>query len=307
MLEAAGCDLLWLPSAAEMYPDGFATTISVAGVSERWDGAARPGHFDGVATVVAKLFTAVRPDVAIFGEKDFQQLAVIRRMVADLGLGVEIVGAPTVRDARRPRSVVAQRLSERRTSGARALALPRALEAARDAILGGEPVGDALDAARAQLAEAGFGPIDYVALVDAATLEPVDAAGGDDAADRGGADRRHAADRQSACRFGHSKIRVTARVNHLFALSAPKPCPRTKRTGDDIMAISQKSADFLLNSRLADAEAGDVEALFELGVTYSTGRGDIAVDLIEAHKWFNLAALSGDTRSQACRADISLK
>jgi TPR repeat protein len=73
------------------------------------------------------------------------------------------------------------------------------------------------------------------------------------------------------------------------------------------MAISQKSADFLLNSRLADAEAGDVEALFELGVTYSTGHGGIDVDLIEAHKWFNLAALSGDTRSQACRADISFE
>ena len=73
------------------------------------------------------------------------------------------------------------------------------------------------------------------------------------------------------------------------------------------MAISQKSADVLLNSRLADAEAGNVEALFELGVTFSTGRGEIAVDLIEAHKWFNLAALSGDTRSQACRADISFE
>ena len=73
------------------------------------------------------------------------------------------------------------------------------------------------------------------------------------------------------------------------------------------MAISQKSADFLHNSRLADAEAGNVEALFELGVTFSTGRGEIAVDLIEAHKWFNLAALSGDTRSQACRADISFE
>jgi TPR repeat protein len=71
------------------------------------------------------------------------------------------------------------------------------------------------------------------------------------------------------------------------------------------VAISQKSADFLLNSRLADAAAGNVDALFELGVTFSTGRGDVAVDLIEAHKWFNLAALSGDTRSQACRADIS--
>ncbi len=73
------------------------------------------------------------------------------------------------------------------------------------------------------------------------------------------------------------------------------------------MAISQKSADFLFRSRMADAERGDVEALFELGVTFSTGRGGVTVDLIEAHKWFNLAALSGDTRSQACRADISFE
>ncbi|WP_293943422.1 SEL1-like repeat protein [Sphingomonas sp.] len=72
-------------------------------------------------------------------------------------------------------------------------------------------------------------------------------------------------------------------------------------------AISQKSADFLLRSRLADAERGDVEALFELGVCYSTGRGGIAVDLVEAHKWFNLGALSGDTRSQQCRAEISIE
>ena len=73
------------------------------------------------------------------------------------------------------------------------------------------------------------------------------------------------------------------------------------------MAISQKGQDFLLHSRLADAERGDIDALFELGVSFSTGRGGIAVDLIEAHKWFNLAALSGDTRSQACRADISFE
>ncbi len=172
LLEAAGCDLLWLPGADEVYPPGFATTVSVAGVSERWDGAARPGHFDGVATVVAKLFTAVRPDVSLFGEKDFQQLAVIRRMNADLGLGVEIVGAATVRDgdglALSSRNAYLNE-SERR----HAVALPQALETARSEIVGGQPVAVAIDAAVARLTAAGFAPIDYVALVDAATLEPV--------------------------------------------------------------------------------------------------------------------------------------
>src|SRR5438128_1164423 len=98
LLENAGCTLLWLPSVADIYPQGFATKVSVSSVSERWEGEARPGHFDGVATVVAKLLLAVRPDVALFGEKDFQQLAVIRRMAADLGLGIDIAGVPTVRD-----------------------------------------------------------------------------------------------------------------------------------------------------------------------------------------------------------------
>jgi pantoate--beta-alanine ligase len=178
LLEAAECDLLWLPAAAEMYPPGFATTVSVGGVSERWDGAARPGHFDGVATVVAKLFASVRPNLAIFGEKDFQQLAVIRRMNADLNLGVEVVGAATVRDgdglALSSRNAYLSD-DERR----RALALPRALDQARDAILGGAPVASALEAARAALNAAGFGPVDYVALVDAATLEPVERAAGE--------------------------------------------------------------------------------------------------------------------------------
>jgi pantoate--beta-alanine ligase len=173
LLQHHGCDLLWLPSADQLYPPGFATKIQVSGVSERWDGAARPGHFEGVATIVAKLFTAARPDLAFFGEKDFQQLAVIRRMEADLGLGVEIRGVPTVRDSD------GLALSSRNSyltadERKRAVALPRALEQAREAILGGEPVKAALDDARLCLADAGFTRIDYVALVDSATLEPLD-------------------------------------------------------------------------------------------------------------------------------------
>ncbi len=100
MLEAAGCDLMFMPEVGEIYPNGSdqATRIEVPGISSILCGEFRPGHFEGVATVVAKLFHIVDPDVAIFGEKDFQQLTVIRRMVADLCLRVEIVGAPTVRE-----------------------------------------------------------------------------------------------------------------------------------------------------------------------------------------------------------------
>lgn len=178
LLEQHGCDLIWLPTADQLYPPGFATSISVSGVSERWDGAARPGHFAGVATVVAKLFTSVRPDLAFFGEKDFQQLAVIRRMEADLGLGVAVRGVPTVRDADglALSSRNAYLSPDQRT---RALALPKALKQAREAILGGEPVEAVLDDARRSLSEAGFSRIDYVALVDTATLEPLDAPSGE--------------------------------------------------------------------------------------------------------------------------------
>lgn len=97
LLAAAGCDLLFAPTVAEMYPPGAATTVCVAGVSEPMDGQARPGHFAGVATVVTKLLNQCRPDVAVFGEKDFQQLQVIRRLVRDLDLDVEILGAPILR------------------------------------------------------------------------------------------------------------------------------------------------------------------------------------------------------------------
>lgn len=172
MLEEAGCDLLWMPSVADIYPPGFATTVRVAGVSERWEGEARPGHFDGVATVVARLLFAVRPDVVLFGEKDFQQLAVIRRMVADLGLGIEVAAVPTVREAD------GLALSSRNAylsaqERAQAVALPQALEAARAAILSGTGVGDVLAEARASLLDRGFARVDYFALVDAGTLEPL--------------------------------------------------------------------------------------------------------------------------------------
>jgi pantoate--beta-alanine ligase len=132
LLSEHGCDLLWIPSTEDIYPAGFATTVCVSGVSERWEGEARPGHFDGVSTVVAKLLLSVRPEVVLFGEKDFQQLAVIRRMAADLNLAVEIVGVPTVRE---PGGLA---LSSRNSflsadERRRAVALPNVLNAARAA------------------------------------------------------------------------------------------------------------------------------------------------------------------------------
>ena len=168
MLNDAGCDLLWAPSVEEMYPEGFATTVSVSGVSEGLDGAERPGHFDGVATVVTKLFNQVGCDVAYFGEKDFQQLAVIRRMVADLDMAVEVVGVPTQREddglALSSRNVYL--LPEERE---RAVALPRVLGVAARAIGRGDDAAAALADARATLESAGFA-VDYVALADAETL-----------------------------------------------------------------------------------------------------------------------------------------
>lgn len=168
MLAEAGVDLLWMPPVEVMYPEGHATTISVAGVSEPLDGAARPGHFDGVATVVAKLFNQVKPDVALFGEKDFQQLAVIRHMVADLDFDIDVRGVPTQRDDD------GLALSSRNAylapeDRAAAVALPRALGVAARAIEKGDDALAALATARASLEAAGF-EVDYVELVDAATL-----------------------------------------------------------------------------------------------------------------------------------------
>jgi pantoate--beta-alanine ligase len=171
MLEEAGCALLWAPDASVMYPEGHATSVRVAGLGDGLCGASRPGHFDGVATVVAKLLNQVGPDVALFGEKDYQQLAIIRRMVRDLDLPVEIIGVPTQRDA--DGLALSSRnsyLSDEERAAARAL--PRSLGEAAAAIQAGADIAATLAAARDKLAAAGFDPVDYVELRDAETLEP---------------------------------------------------------------------------------------------------------------------------------------
>ena len=172
MLEEGGCAILWAPDVAVMYPDGHATSVRVSGVSDDLDGAARPGHFDGVATVVAKLFNQVRPDIALFGEKDYQQLAVIRRMTRDLEWPVEIIGVPTQRDAD-GLALSSRNLYRSDEERVAARMLPRALGEAAQAMRDGKAVAEALGAAREKLAAAGFAPIDYVELRDAETLAPL--------------------------------------------------------------------------------------------------------------------------------------
>ena len=176
LLAAEGVSLLWAPSAAQMYPPGYATNVSVDGVSEGLCGAARPGHFDGVATVVCKLFNQVGPDLALFGEKDWQQLSVIRRMARDLDLILPgpdaIIGVPTVREAdglaRSSRNAFLT-LDQRQA----AASLPRAMQSAIAAIRAGVRVHDALAALQGELNLAGFCAVDYAELRDADTLAPL--------------------------------------------------------------------------------------------------------------------------------------
>ena len=172
LLEAAGCDLLFAPGVATVYPRGSEaqTRVEVPGLSDVLCGESRPGHFRGVATVVCKLFNMVQPDVALFGEKDFQQLLVIRRMVEDLAMPVEIVGVPTVREPD------GHAMSSRNgylspSERARAPALRRVLTAARQSLLAGCGVASVEQEAADALREAGLAP-DYVQVRAAHDLRP---------------------------------------------------------------------------------------------------------------------------------------
>jgi len=174
MLAQEGTALLWAPDVATMYPAGHSTHIEVAELGADYCGAARPGHFDGVATVVAKLFNQVRPDVAIFGEKDWQQLAIIRRMARDLDFGIDILGAPIAR-ADDGLALSSRNAYLSKDQRAAATAFPATLKAAAKAIAGGADVTEALAKAEAAIVKAGLDSVDYVALADAGSLERLSA------------------------------------------------------------------------------------------------------------------------------------
>ena len=171
--ETRGVDLLFVPEGSEIYPESPRVVVTPRALASRWEGAARPGHFEGVLTVVAKLFNIVQPDVAVFGQKDIQQATLVRAMVRDLDIPVEIVVSPTVREAD------GLAMSSRNsyldaTARARALALSGALRAVQAAHQAGERSATRLeDIARAHLAGHGIDEVDYIAVADPNTLEPL--------------------------------------------------------------------------------------------------------------------------------------
>ena len=176
LLETAGCDAVFIPSTETMYPPGASSAVEEKALSANHDGASRPGHFRGVCTVVAKLFNIVEPDCAVFGRKDYQQAAIIRRMTRDLDFPVEIITAPIVREAD------GLAMSSRNNyltpdERARALVLSRALDAAQKAAAQtpGIAVAELAPRLATMISEAGLKP-DYVVFADAETLEPVVAA-----------------------------------------------------------------------------------------------------------------------------------
>ena len=170
-LASVGCDLLYAPTVAEMYPPGFATAMSMSGPAEGLCGAFRPQMFGGVALVVTKLFLQAAPDVAVFGEKDYQQLQVIRRFVRDLDIPVRIEGVATGRE---PDGLALSSRNAYLSAEERAQApeLNAALTAAAAALIGGDDVAAALAAATARILAAGFSSVDYVELRDAESLAP---------------------------------------------------------------------------------------------------------------------------------------
>lgn len=172
LFEEAGTDLVYAPSASELYPDGHATRVTVDGISRLLEGATRPQFFTGVATVVSMLFNQVRPDLAVFGEKDYQQLCVIRRMVRDLHMPIEIVGGPTVREAD---GLAMSSRNKYLTGDERQIApaLHRTLTEVARRVRNGGDARPLTEWAARTLGDAGFGACDYVAVRDAETLEEV--------------------------------------------------------------------------------------------------------------------------------------
>ncbi len=165
-------DAIYVPDPDQIYPDGFSSTVSVAGVADELEGEHRPGHFDGVATVVTKLFTQTMADKAYFGEKDYQQLQVVTRLSADLDLGTEVVGCPTIREedglAMSSRNLL---LSDR--ARIKAPALNAAMERAKERIEAGEDMTTVLGEAKAQVLAAGFNAVEYLELRAVGTLAAV--------------------------------------------------------------------------------------------------------------------------------------
>ncbi len=172
-LESIGVDLIYVPDPDLIYPDGFATNVSVAGLTDMLCGAARPGHFDGVATVVAKLFTQTSADFAFFGEKDYQQLQIVRRMAADLDLNLDVVGCPTIREedglAMSSRNLL---LSDR--SRVYAPVLAEVMEDIRRKLGEGAAMSSLVEEAQSRILAAGFNEIDYLELRDGADLSLLD-------------------------------------------------------------------------------------------------------------------------------------
>jgi pantoate--beta-alanine ligase len=172
LLQKAGCHLAFVPAAEEMYPDGFQTSVAVSGVSRGLCGASRPHFFGGVATVVAKLFNQVRPDIAVFGEKDYQQLLVIRRMVKDLNMSVDIIGAPILREAD---GLAMSSRNAYLSAEARAVAgkLNGVISRMAERLSGGGGVEAIVAEGRSAIESAGFGRLDYLEVRSADLLEPM--------------------------------------------------------------------------------------------------------------------------------------